>query len=477
MRRLRSAGALAAALLLPGLPAMAGAVLSVDVPVPAPQIGSLCSNNGSITLTVRNTGDDRSPFLDPSIGLTLMGDAFGAAAIPAIDAGGFSTITVPLVLQGPPPPVPDPGAATAYPVLMNLTATLDLAHRTTPVSPSTALQAIASHCPLAPLPGSGTGLGSNGRGGRALAVRPADLHPTSDVTECQTHGGNFFCAALKGGAPNLLVLVWSGTASAQAYTLYRTDAGRHLAVATGSQPVNGSVPTAQGVENVVPGSCYAVSMVRPGAGESELSDPYCVGNNVPAKEVVVTLPALRYRSVVISQSQGRSDGSRTDHPQAVLVGYTHIAEAGGVFGDSARSSFARAGLFFDVGFLANHHVSFANLKMRVDYSNLSFVHNSPPPYRDSVTQCAARAGVGTSPWWNGPPDMGVGEPSVAIGRQQRAAGYDVSDIARAWAAGAPNYGIVLVGSDENLEAFTETGCYTQMIVGGAAGPTLTVSYH
>ena len=49
------------------------------------------------------------------------------------------------------------------------------------------------------------------------------------------------------------------------------------------------------------------------------------------------------------------------------------------------------------------------------------------------------------------------QPGVATGPD---VSYDVTQLVRDWANGSPNYGMVLLGDEENLDAFTERGCET-----------------
>ncbi len=491
-RPVLTALALLCALMLPSAPVnAAGVTLSLVVPSSPPALGSLCATHSSITLTVQNTGYLASPVLPNPYGIAISGNATGTAALPSIPAqGGSVQVTIPLTLQPPSPPNPDPNAGKPYAVSMNLIATLDLQHRTTPTSPIKAVIASATHCPSGspptPAPGSGPSRGRLNQQVQkpdlVLVPAPSKVHATTDVAECQQHNGNFFCAALKGGAPNFMLLVWNGYTTADAYHVYRTDGGKRVSVASGSQPFNGSIPTAQGLESVAPGSCFSVSETRAGT-ESDLSAPFCVGSVVPAKEQVVTLKPIyirtsrSYKGHTPQPDLSAHDSTGVENEAGkVVVGYVHATNNMGALGDEWSNNYYRAGLYFNVGFLAGKHLTYATLNLRTAQMYHSEVHNANQ-YTSASGNCVATVASGAGSWWTSNARVEYGQPVEVVQGTANRLHFDISDVARAWASGAPNLGLVLIGSDENLYAFTETACMSTFYSSGPDMPTLTISYH
>ena len=313
------------------------------------------------------------------------------------------------------------------------------------------------------------------------AAQPTSLHRTNDVRECQRHAGNFFCAALKGDAANLLVIVWDAGPAASAYHLYRTDGGQRTLVATQDQRFAGVLPSALGLESVVAGSCFSVTETRD-AVESVPSDPYCVGNDVPAKAQTVVLAPTHerssrsYRGHTPKIGSGGTNWSGFDIWPGLVVGYEHSTNDMGLPGDEWANNIYRTGLFFDLAFLADKHVDFARLEIRIDETIRAAPHDHTVSY-DSYTNCVATVAAGVDTWWTQNTPLVHGEPSIAVNGTGGRVRFDMSDIARAWAAHTANFGLVLVGANEDLAAFTEATCRTRFVDHGAQAPTLTVRYH
>lgn len=192
------------------------------------------------------------------------------------------------------------------------------------------------------------------------AAQPRLVHRATDVAECQRHAGNFFCAALKGDAANLLVIVWDAGPAAAAYHVYRTDGGRRTLVATQDQRFAGVLPSAFGLESVETGSCFSVTETRDGV-ESVPSDPFCVGTDLPGKAKTVVLAPTHertsriYRGHTPNLGAGGSDSSGYDIWPGLVVGYEHATNDMGLPGDDWSKNIYRTGLFFDLGFLAGLH--------------------------------------------------------------------------------------------------------------------------
>jgi hypothetical protein len=112
------------------------------------------------------------------------------------------------------------------------------------------------------------------------------------------------------------------------------------------------------------------------------------------------------------------------------------------------------GLLFDLSKLQGKTVTKAVLHLYVDHSIVGSSYAV-----DHSTSCATRIGAGVDRWWaysdqiagpGGPAASSSSGPDVDI---------DVTSFVQSWTHNA-NFGFVLYGADENLNAFTENSCQT-----------------
>ena len=296
-------------------------------------------------------------------------------------------------------------------------------------------------------------------------IVPSNVHATTDVSECQQHAGNFNCAALQGGALELTVLVWSGEAAADRYTVYRrsresvgrSDATIGVATVVGANTgkFDGAIPTAFSIARVLTGECFDVTETREGV-ESAPSAVICPSTSARS----LTLQPLHVLTAVTSATskcsayhvlaQFTGSVSGPDAQGGLRVGYdSSSTPCTGDFNSTGRRVTAyvfRGGAFFDVTRFAGRNVLRAMLLLTV-------------PGHTSAAQsqaCAASISNGDAYWWN---DQAL-EPGGFTEPANRLAGeVDVTPIVSAWVlgpdrGGAPNYGFVLDGAQTDPTGVT-----------------------
>jgi hypothetical protein len=129
-------------------------------------------------------------------------------------------------------------------------------------------------------------------------------------------------------------------------------------------------------------------------------------------------------------------------------------------GDIQDDYIYRAALLFDISSLAGRTIRSAHLAMSVDNAYLDPSMSWETIPSDHRTSCAAKIGVGLARWWSYSDwieDAIVLRPGEYNGPD---ISMDVTPIVQGWRHGEPNFGIVLEGEEENLNAFTEKGCIT-----------------
>jgi hypothetical protein len=332
-------------------------------------------------------------------------------------------------------------------------------------------QAGVQQAPRAAAPQSAPFISPQQRGRLINALRiaaPANMHPTTDLQECGTHGGllggPILCQSLLPKGELALVWDWNGQGDIDGYRIYRTDNGNRVAVGTqapGKQVTLFVVPPPSDGYN---GKCYAVTAYQ-GGKESDLSNNACAGGGNVVQTVTLTPQHLRgvQKSVIhftgFSGAVGGGDpGANISNP-GFVVGYFYDTEKAPA-GDTAWNYISRTGLYFDVGGVAGKSIRAARLNLTVGTTALRGHRWGAGPQLDHTTSCVGRIGLGVSYWWNYSDWIDaaiVVQPGVATGPD---VSYDVTQLVRDWANGSPNYGMVLLGDEENLDAFTERGCET-----------------
>jgi hypothetical protein len=298
-------------------------------------------------------------------------------------------------------------------------------------------------------------------------VAPGAVASTADPKACTDHGGlggGLACAALLPQGRLALLWSWTGTA-ADGFNVYRVDGGQRTRV---GRQANGKDVTLYVIDPVpadgYSGKCYAVSAYR-GAEESDLSAPACTDGGTVMQTATLTPGAI--------DSSTRTNQIQTgivDYPAGEIhvydsgvyaVGYDYYREVS-FWGDFARSKYSRLAILFDTSPLSNKMIYTAHLKLTVGTTH---VNQDPDPKvsSDHSTSCVKRVGLATANWWLYRGDW-IEVPTATTPRIDQVGpnvDIDVTDIVRGWAqAPNANFGIVLMGDNENLSQFTNAACST-----------------
>lgn len=297
---------------------------------------------------------------------------------------------------------------------------------------------------------------------KVLLPAPAHLASTTDTQVCSQHLGNaqflgfFICQAMGSG---MLTLVWDwpGKENIDGYRIYRVDGGRHERVHAQANGKEVTVDLLNAPAGGFNGKCYAVVAYK-GSLESDLSNPFCVGGGSVLQTVTLDPDHRRCKGKIRDGYTGVA--GRILHDGDLWncqgeVGFYYRTDKSSQ-GDYFDNQIYRSAIHFDLDSLKGKKIWSAKLKVTVDTS-----HVGNGSQTDHHTSCLARIATGIDRWWNYSDwiDMSLAlEPGEAMGPDLS---YDVTSIVRGWASGArPNFGFVLLGSDENLNAFTEKACYT-----------------
>lgn len=291
-----------------------------------------------------------------------------------------------------------------------------------------------------------------------LVAAPANLHPTVDIQECSKHGGiggGLACKALLPQGQVALVWDWSGTQAIDGYRIYRVDNGQHAVIGTqtAGKDVTVFITTPQ---NSAVGQCF-IAQAYMGATESKATNTACIGGNNVVQ--TISLSPQQARGTHYTKAGGTGVGETSFNgtgPSSYVVGYQYSTnKAAG--GDSFIDTYSREGLFFDLSALMHKHIRSAHLKLTVSTSTIGNGTST-----DHRTSCAARIGFGTDYWWKFTDWIEAAislQPGEVNGPE---VSYDVTPMVVNWTqGGSSNYGMVLVGSEENSSAFTEKACLTQ----------------
>ena len=297
---------------------------------------------------------------------------------------------------------------------------------------------------------------------RATLPAPVDLASTTDPQVCSRHLGNaqfldsFICQAIGGGTLTL-VWEWPGKENIAGYRIYRVDGGRRERVHAQANGKEVMVDLLKAPVGGFSGKCYAVVAYK-GKLESDLSNPFCVGGGRVLQAVTLDPDHRRCKGKIRDGYTGVAgrilhDGDLWNCRDEVGFYYRTDKSSQGDYFDN---QIYRSGVHFDLDSLKGKKIWSAKLKLTVDTS-----HVGNGSETNHHTSCVARIATGIDRWWKYSDwiDMSLAlEPDEANGPD---VSYDVTKIVRGWVSGAkPNFGFVLLGSEENLNAFAEKACYT-----------------
>lgn len=165
---------------------------------------------------------------------------------------------------------------------------------------------------------------------------------------------------------------------------------------------------------------------------------------------------------------------------ALYAGYLHDTNGkypGTPWDYESRNEFYRGALRFHSTKLLHRQIVKATLNLRIFKTHVRGVHSANDHYTQA-TSCGTKVESGGSEWWTSTPgQVDVANPSVRIDPSGTSRLHiDVTPIVAQWSKPQSNMGMVLVGDNEDLNAYTETICQTQYVHSGQGAPTLTVYY-
>ncbi len=316
----------------------------------------------------------------------------------------------------------------------------------------------------------------------ALSVAPpSGLMSTLSAGVCATHGG-LFCGTIVAAG---LTLVWNwnppcancvGVQQVDGYKIYRVDNGNNSLITTlsngSSQTVDG-LPAPSGGFN---GKCYAVTAYA-GQQESTRSNTYCVGAIAGLQTTSLSASKAQsfYQNRVKTtsgpgsglQDHGTLVGDSCQGGSPLCVGFSYSDETHW-YGDEYWNGYTRLGLLFNIASLHANNLLSAKLTMTVR-------NTITGPDQLVVTNVSCIQTIEPAdPGWLSPGAQwitGASDRALSAGVSGLPVSYDVTSIVKQWVAGSPNNGLVLIGPNEHLDAFTNASCSTSYL-----NPVLTVSY-
>ncbi len=311
---------------------------------------------------------------------------------------------------------------------------------------------------------------------------PTQLAQATDPSLCSAHGGFGAGLACKALLPQgRLALIWdySGGGDVKGFHVYRVDGGQQTLVADQD---NGAAVKAYVVDpppqDGYATACYAVSAYS-AVGESALSAPFC-GAQARLIQSLTLSPteamAVGRQASISSSSPGlNGSGTTTFVDSASMVGFNYTTEKRKALVtviDFANNSIHRLGLHFDVSPVMHRRIVSASLELEVASAwqgetnlNVPFRTSTDAgdPPTDHQTSCAAKLATGSARWWQYK-DWIDASPQAPASAQGPDVSIDATRIVDGWANSAlPNFGLVLIGEEENLGAFTEKSCVTSYV--------------
>lgn len=310
----------------------------------------------------------------------------------------------------------------------------------------------------------------------ALAVGvPSNVHSTGSGLDCGAHVGPLGALVcpdmIKSGD---LLLIWDWAAAAgptdiDGYRVYRVDSSLRQLVYTRANKKDLTLVDVPKPAGGYTGKCYAVSAYV-GARESALSQSFCAGSSSVAKTVRLSAIHTRSSHLYHFDTGNAFTGNFVEVPDETLlnVGFSYSATQH-TLGDTVDNGIHRAAVAFDLSALANRRLVAANLHLTIA-SSVGLGNNH---------SCATNVLTGTEFWWQNSGwievpagDHGALSLNVAPTDTGPDISADVTQFVAPWLIGQPNYGFVLINTDENLGAFTNKRCLTAY-----TNPTLELTYY
>jgi hypothetical protein len=308
-------------------------------------------------------------------------------------------------------------------------------------------------------------------------ARPTKIATSGDPKVCAAHISNPFIAGLLCApiaAANKLFIVWawqphpkctSCPQDVDGFKIYQTDAGG--TTLTYLSKSSAGVGATAGVLDLPAGGfvgkCYTVTAYK-GSKESHPGYRTCIGVAPTLGTTTVTLQPAHERSSYKERSDKgliNSENTTVHAPDGASVGYAYNIEQR--HPDHVDNFVYRAAVMFDLGPMAGRPLQKATLHLHVSSSMVAKYK------QDNSKSCAAGLGTGQGAWWSNT-DWIEGNWLDTFSQAGPNVDVDVTSEVRSWMNGAPNYGFVLKGTDENLNAFTDAECLSNYDL------SLTVEY-
>ena len=236
----------------------------------------------------------------------------------------------------------------------------------------------------------------------------------------------------------------------------------------------------------------AVLIVAAGSAKAQFAGPGTVGQPLPTKPGAIRTPnnppivvlgpvePMHVETLSLDPKHNHAFAKENSQQQKqcpcnvrevhMRLGFSYGTNKS-ILGDHNYDKIARVGLDFDVSPLKGKRIQSARLTLNVDATWLGADNggswadpsSSNPSLKNRHYSCLAQIGTGKDEWWKYEYDNEWIDANVVTtpgASEGPAISVDVTSIVQGWANGGPNFGLVLIGPEENLNAFTENACYT-----------------
>lgn len=311
-----------------------------------------------------------------------------------------------------------------------------------------------------------------------LAVAaPTNTRAAVGGPDCASHVGALaalLCPDMIRSGDLLLGWDWQagpGPADIDGYRVYRVDGGSNQLIYTQANKKDITLVDVPKPGGGYTGKCYAVTAYA-GSKESALSSPFCAGGGAAAK--TVRLSAVHARSSEHSGSNAGNFVTGSFHIDTYLgggrliVGHNYWYEKH-TLGDEVQNFVERGAVAFDTSSVANRRIVAAKLHLTIDDSRGAGNNHS----------CITNVLTGTEFWWQNQDwlevpagDKGALSANSVPTDTGPEITADVTALVAPWLIGQPNYGFVLINSDEDTGAFANRVCQTTY-----SNPILEITYY
>jgi len=287
---------------------------------------------------------------------------------------------------------------------------------------------------------------------------PTGLINTTDPAQCGAHGGwaGLICPGALHDHWLVLIFNWQGDANYSAvdgFRTYEVDNGKHVKVNESSAGGQGTMSFVKPPAGGFDGKCYALTSYAGGI-ESQDSKPFCIGSGSTGTKLLTLQQsrwAWRYQDYI--HNLGGGYGLRCND---LCLGWIHYRSSGIVF--DHENTYWRSAVLFDPARINGLKVFSAHLLLRVVGGSAG---------------CFGALGTANSDWWDNSNMIDADFQSGIPGElDSTGADFDVTDIVKQWAQGAPNFGFAFSGKDEDQGADDNARCMLDF----ATNPALQIEH-